>query len=361
MVTASTAIGLGSLASGALGSGGGIGTRERRKARQELRKNAGIAAGYLRPYEETGREGLDRYVNALSPDSGIYNAFVRPSGSAIPDYMARGSVPTYSPMGGVPDYVSQGSVPTYQSRGDFQFNLEEDPIYQYQRDQALQAATRGLNASGHQISGNLATELARVAAGEAGRYQDNAFARQLGQSRENYGRGVTDYGIGLEADRERYGRGLTDYGVNLEADRERYGRGVTDFGLGMEVDRENYGRGVRDYNILADRSNQMYGRGLSEYALEADRNRDMYGRGQNYLSRLQGLGDMGAQSATGLSNIYGALGPSLAGVWQRTGDAKMANNQFRASSINNAIQGYLSNSLLNDYINPGYTRGNPHR
>jgi len=235
-----TAIAGGSIASGLLGSSGGVGTRERRKARQELRKNAGIAAGYLQPYEAIGREGLDQYTNALSPDTDIYNAL--------------------SPQ------------------GRFEFNLEEDPIYQYQRDQALQASTRGLNAAGHQVSGNLATELARVAAGEAGRYQDNAFRRQLSSSQENYGRGIT------------------------------------------------------------------------EYDLEADRNRDIYGRGQNYLNRLQGLGNMGAQAATGLSNIYGALGPSLAGVWQRTGDAKMAQNQYRNESINNAIQGGISNYLLADAL-----------
>ena len=71
---------------------------------------------------------------------------------------------------------------------EFEFNLEDDEIYQFQRDEALRASTRKMNSGGFQNSGNILTELQKTATGEAGRYQNDAYNRQFNTSNANYGR-----------------------------------------------------------------------------------------------------------------------------------------------------------------------------
>ena len=119
-----------------------------------------------------------------------------------------------------------------------------------------------------------------------------------------------------------------------------------------------YGQDFRGSALDENRLN--YGRDVGEYGMGVARNQDLYGRDQNVLNRLQGLGDTGLQAAGGISNIYSNLGAGLANVWTGGAAGDSARNQFEMNSINNAAQGYLSNSLLSDYIktqqpNPNYT------
>ena len=72
----------------------------------------------------------------------------------------------------------------------FEFNLEDDPIYNFQLDQAQKATERAMAARGMNNSGNVLLELQRNAIGEAGRYQNDAFNRQLAGSQTNYGRNL---------------------------------------------------------------------------------------------------------------------------------------------------------------------------
>lgn len=136
---------------------------------------------------------------------------------------------------------------------NFEFNLEDDPVYQFQRDEALRATERAMAARGYNGSGNMLRELQRTAAGEAGRYQDQAYRRQLGESQTNYGR---------------------------------------------EFDRAN------------------------QYA-------NLAGLGQSSTNALAGLG---AGAASNLANLHMQQG----------------------QGYNNALQGFLSNYTLNNYLNRGY-------
>lgn len=75
-----------------------------------------------------------------------------------------------------------------QDTPDFEFSLEDDPVYQFQVDEALKATERAMAARGYSNSGNILRELQDTAIGEAGNYQNDAFNRQLATSQTNYGR-----------------------------------------------------------------------------------------------------------------------------------------------------------------------------
>jgi len=88
--------------------------------------------------------------------------------------------------------IGQWGIGEYQNaltnydRQPFEFNLENDPIYQFSRDEGLNAATRRMNSLGYGNSGNILDELQKRGTGIAGQYQDQAFNRQLGQHNTNY-------------------------------------------------------------------------------------------------------------------------------------------------------------------------------
>ena len=208
------------------------------------------------------------------PDSQIYDPFSAPPGSELPQW--------------------GGSNP-------FQFNLEDDPIYQFQRDEALQATERKLNAMDMGKSGNILTALNDRAANVAGTYQDAAFGRQLAGSQENQNRMLTDYGLG------------TDY------------------------------------------ANTQYGRGVGEYGMDVNRSNDIYGRDQNYLNRLAQLSGSGQNAAAQLGG-FGANSAAQIGQYGMAGGQASA-NQWQGA--NNALQGSIGNYLTHDlYSNNPYLMGN---
>lgn len=70
---------------------------------------------------------------------------------------------------------------------EFNFQLEDDPGFNFIRDEALEAATRKLNAGGFQDSGNILAELQNRASGLAASNVNDQFARQLGAFTTNEG------------------------------------------------------------------------------------------------------------------------------------------------------------------------------
>ena len=353
-----TAIGIGSAVSGLAGlAGGSSGSRQSRKARREIRIGRDSALNTLNPYYTAGTNALAQYGQGGNTTP-IYGAF--PGADPLAQYQNQaGAPPEYvNQSGPVPQYQNQaGDVPTFNDRSRFEFNLQEDPIYQYQRDQALQASTRGHNAAGGQLSGGKLNELSRVAAGEAGRYQDAAFRRQLAADDTNYGRSVGEYGLDVDRNRDIYSRGVTDYGLDAARNRDIYGRGVQDYGLAAERNRDIYGRGVTDYGIGFDRDQAQYARDIGEYGLGVGRNQDIYAREQNDLNRLRDLVNMGAQTGTNMANIHTGAGSNIANAWLQNAIAKSNASQYQAESLNNAVQGGLSNYLLADALQqkPQYT------
>lgn len=81
------------------------------------------------------------------------------------------------------------------SRMGEEFQIEDDPIYQYQIAEALRATERKMNAMDYSNSGNILAALGDRAVGEAGRYQGDAWNR---------------WNTGIQADMDRgYGAGRT--------------------------------------------------------------------------------------------------------------------------------------------------------
>ena len=298
-----------SLIGGAAGIAGGSSSQYRpaskynKEARYKINEGYDKAIKRFDPYAQAGQNALATYEAGIGEQMPMYGEFNPQSG-----------LPVYSPTAGMPEYENQGR---------FNFNLENDPVYQFSRDEALRAATRQANATGSGNSGNVLAELTRRAAGEASRYQNEAFNRQLAGSQENFGRGVTEYGIDADRNREMYNRGVTDYGLDT------------------------------------NRANTLYDRELGKYSADVARNQDMYGRNQNYLERLRGLSNTGMQAATNQAGNDIWWGGARAANFQGVGVPVNTSNQYVAESINNAAQGYLQNSLLRDYLNSPTRSGRP--
>jgi len=313
----------------------------------------------------------------------MYGQFAPPPGSELPTYTPGADLAQYNPTAGASPYTAQGYVPgytpteqapEYQSQGQFNFDLQNDPIYQFQRDEALRATDRKYNAMDMGVSGNVLAALNDRAANVAGTYQNEAFGRQLAGSQENYGRGVQDYSIADARGADNYNRNVQDYNIDAGRGREIYGRGVQDYGINFDVNRDAYSRGAQDYGINANTNNTMFNRGISNYGIGTDAanalynrgqnewnlndygmNQDIYGREQNYLNRLA------AQSGGG-QNAAAALGGFGANAASNIGQFGMAGGQAQANQyqgVNNAAQGSISNYLTHDlYSNNPYLAGN---
>jgi len=81
---------------------------------------------------------------------------------------------------------------------EFNFNLEDDDVYKFARDEGLRASTRQQNAMGNANSGNILAALNDRAVGTASQYQNEAFNRQLGGYGANVGRSQDIYGRGQD-------------------------------------------------------------------------------------------------------------------------------------------------------------------
>ncbi len=133
-----------------------------------------------------------------------------------------------APAMGQPGQAEQ-VLPTFQAPGEaanlptFQFNLEEDPGYQFAVDQAVKAATRTAAGRGQRLSGNLLAEVTGLGAGLASQYANQAFQRQMAgygaetqRAKDIYGRALGEYGLGYQRAGDIYGRGQ-DYLNRLAA------------------------------------------------------------------------------------------------------------------------------------------------
>ena len=358
-----------------LGLGGG-GSSGPKLARRAIRNYGKEARRVLSPYLSMGSADYNRYRGeALGSKPNIYDPFG--GGSDLPQYSPYAAMPNYSPTAGpgaytptegLSQYMPTAAMPVYQKGDKFEFNLTEDPGYQFIRDEAMRAVKRSM--PGYQQSGNVLSALQDRASGLAAAQQFGLRQAQLAEDQTNYNRGVTDYNILADRNREMYGRGVTDYGIESGRNRDMYQRGVQDYGIGLDVNRDIYGRGVQDYNILGDRNREMYGRGVTDYGLDYQRNQDMYGRdlkeygldvardqdmygrNENYLNRLYQMGQLGPQMASNLANIWQSEGSNLANAYMGGAQMDSARSQYMANVLNNAAQGYIGNTILANALAP---------
>ncbi len=256
----------------------------------------------LGPYREAGVNALNQYTNQL----GGYN-------TALPQYNAA----NYNPTTQLPSYTDNTNLPQYNTTGDFNFDLQSDPGYQFALDEAMKQANRGQASIGGFNSGNRLAELTDRATGVASQYANDAFGRQLASSQENYGRNLTDFGISQGQEQDLYGRNLTSFGIAQEQEKDLYNRNLTDYGVRQD-------QALTDYNIASGQES------------------DLYGRNQNYLNQLSNLAGSG-QNAAVQTGGFGA---------QNTSNQINA-EQFGTNSLNNAVQGGISNYLTYDWLNSG--------
>ena len=340
--------GLAGAALGGLGQSSGA-SRDRKVAVEYLAGGRKTARQDLKPFQQIGQAALTRgATDLMTRRPGIGYAGFQYGGQQ-PGYAQRGN--TRLPgVGDLQRFRSNAPLPRYQSQGDFEFNLESDPGYLFARDEALRGVERAMAARGMNRSGNVLNELANRASGLAAQHTDAAFNRQLAADRENYGRGVTDYGIRADRGREQFGRDLTRNQLARERQNMLYGRGV---------DRANtlYGRGVTDYGIARAAEADAYNRGVQQYGLDVARDQDLYSRQQNHLAQLLGLGQMGHQAATQRANAAQQAAGSMANVRAGGALANQQGNQFMAQSIGNALAGFQHNQDFDRLLNMLNRRG----
>ncbi len=232
------------------------------------------------PYREAGANALNTLEGSLQ--SGDYD----PS-----RFSYDGSQPDGEPL------------PEFGGGDRFNFDLEGDQGYQFARDEAIKAANRQGAGSGQYGSGARLAEISDRVTGVASQYANDAYNRQMGTSRENYGRDVSEYSL-------------------------------------------DYGRQQDIYGRESDREATEYSRNMTEYGLDYQREQDVYGQNQNYLNRLSSMAGVGqtanAQSAASGSNMANAISNINASNAVSQGNA--ANNRF--SGINNAVQSGVGNYML---------------
>ena len=191
-------------------------------------------------------------------------------------------------------------LPEFGGRDRFNFDLEGDAGYIFARDEGIKAANREGAAGGKYGSGNRLAEISDRVTGLASTYANDAYNRQMGTSRENYGRGVNEYGL--------------DYGRNTDM----YGR---------EVNKE-----ASDYS-----------RSLTQHGLDTDRESNIYGQNQNWLNRLAAISNTG-QTANMSSAASGSNMANAVGNINMANASNQGNSSYnRYGAINNAVQGGIGN------------------
>jgi len=276
----------GSVVSGVLGSeAAGKQSRASERASKasiaEQRRQFDLQRADTAPYREAGVNALRTLEGELLPADP----------NALPRYSYGGEMPTGE------------ALPEFAGRDRFQFDLEGDAGYQFARDEGIRATNREMAAGGKYGSGNRLAAIADRVTGIASQYADQAFNRQLRESQEGYGRGVSEYGLD-------YGRATDMYGREISREAADYSRGLTSFGL--------------DYQ----------------------REQDVYGRDQNYLNRLAAMSGTGqtavGQSAAAGSNMASAIG----NINMANAAAQSQAAGTRYGAANQALQGGISNMLL---------------
>ena len=363
----------GSIISGILGSKA-AGKQSRASERSaaastaEQRRQFDLQREDTAPYREAGVNALNTLQGEIG--GGRYTPGQFQYGGQIPTNMPESNVlSAYRGATAPPEFSYTGTVPTgaalpeYGDRGRFQFNMEADPGYQFARDEAIKATNRSAAAGGRFGSGNRLAEIADRVTGVASQYANDIYNRQMGASRENYGRGLTEYGLDYQragdiygrqrsAEQEQYGRGLTAYDIAAQREATQYGRGLTESELAAQREQQQYQRDLGRYGIGADIEGQQYQRALTGYGLDYQRQQDIYGQNQNYLNRLSSLAGTG-QTAVGQSGAAGSnMANAIANINQANAQQQGQAAQLKYGGMNQAVQGGIGNYLTYQGLQP---------
>lgn len=262
------------------------------------------------PLTRKGGYALDQYTSALAgsrapnlpgvpniPGASPYNSnlpTVRYGGGPS-DLRYSGQSPAFSYSGPGPrDLPNQGpgpqalnyrgGVPQYQGGERFQFSAQDlaaDPSYQFRLRQGEEAMNRAMAASGNRVSGNRLTGLMEYGQGMASQEYGNAYGRALEASRENYGRGLTDYGIGRENEATAYARAAAANQQANDIEAARYGRAVTANELANQNEAARYGRALTANELATNREQNAYARAVAANQFANQNEATRYGRAQD--------------------------------------------------------------------------------
>lgn len=167
-------IGGGSLASGYLGGeaakeSGRISAEATDRSLAESARQFDIGRADLAPYRQAGVNALAQYQGQLAPPG--------------------------------------ATQPEFQGGQRFNFDLESDPGYRFAVGEAERGVNRTAATMGKLGSGNRLAAVGDRITGVASQYANDAYNRQYGQNRENYGRGLTEFGLDVGRESDIYGRG----------------------------------------------------------------------------------------------------------------------------------------------------------
>jgi len=203
----------------------------------------------------------------------------------------------------IPQFGAQQALPQFGNQDQFNFNLEADPGYNFAKNEATNAVNAAQASQGGFNSGNRLAALGDRIAGISSQFANDAFNRQKSQSDTNFGRDVQRFGF----------------------DR--------------------------------DRNQQQYGRNLTQFGLDSDREGQLYGRDQTRLNRLSSLAGVGQTSANQQGTMGANLASNIGNTLTQTAATQGQLGMQGANAINSAVQGGMSNYILNNALNKpmGYT------
>lgn len=117
---------------------------------------------------------------------------------------------------------------------EFSFNMQEDPVYQFQQQQMENALARRMAAGGQLNSSDMNNSLTRGTMELAGRYGNDMFNRAAQSYGMNYGRQMDLYGAGVDRSNTQFGRGQQLFGNDMALADNRFNRLAGVVGLGAQ-------------------------------------------------------------------------------------------------------------------------------
>lgn len=198
-------------------------------------------------------------------------------------------------------FGQQPQLPQFQ---DFQFNLEEDPGFQFAKQQGTDAVRDYLASKGLSDSGAEMQEIAKYTTGLASQYAPQMRQQAFNEYQQNIQNQANQFGLGQR--QYEYGTGLGqrqhEFGVQSDLDRYRtglaggaqqYGQQMGLVGLGMQGLGAQTGLETGLADILSGYSQQAGQIGANEKMARAQ--------------QIRGMLDQGAQLA---GSLYGSPGGS---------------------------------------------------
>lgn len=334
----------------------GLGSRNAAKAGASAQVNAEVEAGKLlgqagsnaqnqvsTNYNQA-RDSFSPYAQAGAMTLGDMNAAVH-GGWASAGYSASlpgltsGNNP-YAVYGNSaevtnsPYAVTQNPYATTNANPNFQYDansLQNDPSYQFQRDQSLQAMRQELNAQG--ISGGAAVQAVGQRASDlasTGYAQD--YARQQGTFQQNFQNGLgqnqQNFSNSNQQNQQNFNNQLTQNNSNnqnlLNASNSNFNNLNALNTLGYNQAANNYQLGENTYNTNAN----------------------------NLWSRLNSLTQLGYYGTSNAANLQAQQGVNLANIGTETG-LRQANttegvgNAFASGAVGSANAMSAANQQFN--------------